>query len=65
MIEQIAEEFIEKNEKKICRILEVTNLNRYRAENEMYQIFTNYLDSHLWFYNEKIQEIFENSKYRF
>lgn len=64
VIEKIAEKFIEKNEKKICRILGVTNLNRYRAENEMYQVFTNYLDSHVWFYDEKIQKIYENSKYR-
>ncbi|MCI5165520.1 MAG: hypothetical protein D3903_05360 [Candidatus Electrothrix sp. GM3_4] len=65
VIEEIADKFIEENEKEICRILEVQDLDMYKSENEMYEIFTNFIDSHLMFCNDNIQAIFEKSKYRF
>ncbi|TAA74135.1 MAG: hypothetical protein CDV28_1389 [Candidatus Electronema aureum] len=39
-------------------------MKEYIAENELYEIYTNYLDSHLWFKDQEIQNLFENSKYR-
>ncbi len=59
VIEQIADRFIDENEEEICKILEVQDLEKYRKENEMYKIFSDYLDSYLRFHNDEIQEIYE------
>ena len=61
-LDQIAQQFIEENEEEISHILKVEDLNN--EDNELYEIFTNYLDSNLRFKDEKIQELFENSKYQ-
>jgi hypothetical protein len=63
LIFQIAEKFIEENESEIKAILNVLDLDEYRSYNELYEIYTNYIDSHLWFKDEKIQALFEQSKF--
>lgn len=63
LIYKIAEEFIRENQSQIEDILNVKNLSEYRDNNELYEIFTNYIDSHLWFKNEDIQNLFEQSRY--
>jgi len=67
VITQIAEQFIDENQDKIEKILdlwEFWNLYDYMNSHEIYEIYTNYIDSHLWFKDEAIQELFENSKYQ-
>ena len=63
-LRQIAERFISENQGEISNILWISDLEEYTAENDLYEIFTNYMDSHLRFKNEKIQELFEKSKYQ-
>ena len=67
VITQIAEQFIHDNHDEIEKILdlwEFWNLNTYLYSHDIYEIYTNFMDSHLWFNDEKIQELFENSKYQ-
>lgn len=67
VIRQIAEKFIDDNREEITKILELWeywNLDDYMSSNDLYEIFTNYIDSHLWFHDEKIQDLFEKSKYQ-
>ena len=46
--------FINQNLEEIEKIIE-------KDPNEVdYQVFTNYLDSHLWFNNEEVEELFQN-----
>jgi hypothetical protein len=46
--------FIEQNSEEIQRITE-------KDPNEAdYTIFTNYLDSHLWFNNQEVETLFQN-----
>lgn len=63
---QIAEKFIEDNQEKIEKILDLwdSTIYDYMNYHEIYEIFTNYIDSHIWFNDEKIQELFEQSEYR-
>jgi hypothetical protein len=66
-IRQIAEKFIEEYREEISIILDLWdywNLDEYISYHDLYEIYTNYMDSHLWFSNDKIQELFENSKYQ-
>ncbi len=63
LIYKIAEEFIRDNQSQIEDILNVKNLSEYRDNNELYEIFTNYIDSHLWFKNQDIQNLFEQSRF--
>ncbi len=63
-LRKIAEEFIAENQEEICSILEVSDLEEYISDNDLYETFTNCMDSHLWFINEEIQELFEKSKYQ-
>lgn len=67
VIRTIAEKFIEECKQEISLVLELQfdwTLEDYMAYHDLYEIYTNYIDSHLWFYNEKIQELFEKSKYQ-
>jgi hypothetical protein len=67
IIKSIAEQFIDENREDIEMILELweyLNLEDYMSYHDLYEIYTNYMDSHLCFYNEKIQELFEKSKYQ-
>jgi hypothetical protein len=67
VIRQIAEQFIQENKDEILEILdlwEFWNLDDYMSSNDIYEIFTNYIDSHLRFNDEKIQALFEKSKYQ-
>jgi len=61
---QIAEEFIAENQEEICNILEITDLNEYISNNDLYETFINCIDSHLRFKDEEIQALFEKSKYQ-
>jgi len=63
-LHQIAEEFIAENQEEICSILEITDLDEYVSNNDLYETFTNCMDSHLRFRDEEIQELFEKSKYQ-
>ncbi len=47
----IKNKFVENNLDEICKI-----------NNKNYEIFTNYMDSHLWFEDEQLQTLFENWK---
>ncbi len=62
-IRTIAWKFIEENKAIIEKILNTNDLDDYLSYNDIYEIYTNYLDSHLWFTNNEIQDLFENSKY--
>lgn len=59
----LAECFLKKYQHKISEMLNIWDFDRYREENELYETYTNLLDSHLWFHNEKIQNLFENSEF--
>lgn len=59
----LAEWFLKKYQHKISEMLNIWDFDRYREENELYEIYTNLLDSHIWFHNEKIQNLFENSEF--
>ena len=61
LIYRIAETFISENEIVIKQILNIWDLNEYRNNSEMYEIYTNYIDSHLWFKDERIQTLFDQS----
>lgn len=63
LIYNIAEMFLNENKAIIEKILNVRNLDEYRNNYDLYEIFTNYIDSHLWFKNEDIQRLFEKSKF--
>lgn len=68
VLQIIANKFIWEHEneiKKILGLLDSHNLEEYQSENELYEIYTNYMDSHLWFINDDIQDMFWNSDYRF
>lgn len=52
--EKIKRNFFEEKWEEIKEKLEISDL-----DNLDYEIFTNYMDSHLWFNDEKVQEIFE------
>lgn len=62
-IQQIANRFFDEYKNQIEEILNIRNLEQYRSENDVYEIYTNYLDSHLWFKDEKVQALFEQSRY--
>lgn len=62
-IYKVAEKFIEENESEIKAILNVWNLDEYRSYNDFYEIYTNYIDSHLRFKDERIQTLFEQSRF--
>ena len=67
VINTIAEQFIQENRDEIEKILdlwEFWNLDNYLNSNDIYENYTNFMDSHLWFNDEKIQDLFENSKYQ-
>ena len=67
VIFQIAEKFIEENQDEIEKILdlwEFWNLYDYMSSHDIYEIYTNYIDSHLRFKDEAILDLFENSKYQ-
>lgn len=59
----LAEWFIKKYQHKISEMLNIWDFDRYREENELYETYTNLLDSHIWFHNEKIQNLFENFEF--
>lgn len=60
----LAEWFLKKYKYKIEELLNIGDLERYREENdELYEVFINLLDSHLWFHNVKIQNLFESSEF--
>ena len=66
VIFQIAEKFIQENQEQIEKILdlwEFWNIYDYMSSHDIYEIFTNYIDSHLRFNDEKIQELFDKSEY--
>jgi hypothetical protein len=66
LIREVAEKFIWEYEAEIKEILnlwEYDDFDTYRSYHELYEIFANYMDSHLWFKNQKIQDIFEASDY--
>lgn len=52
--EQVKNLFIEANQSEIISITEKSD--PYDLD---YTIFTNYLDSHLWFNNQEIEELFQ------
>lgn len=59
----LAEWFLKKYQHKISEMLNIWDFDRYREENELYETYTNLLDSHIWFHNEKIQNLFENFEF--
>ena len=62
-IQQVAYKFFSEDQQQIEQLLNIRNLDLYMSENEIYEIFVNYLDSHLWFKDEKIQALFESSRF--
>ena len=60
-LEEIAEHFITNNENDIAALkLPTDTLN----EEELYEIYVNYIDSSLRFTDDNIQELFEKKGYR-
>lgn len=67
VINQIAERFIHDNQEEIEKILdlwEYWNIYDYMNSHEIYEVYTNYIDSHLWFKDDKIQDLFDKSEYQ-
>lgn len=66
IINKIAEKFIEKNQEEIEKILDLwdSTIYDYMSYHEIYEVYTNYIDSHLRFKDEKLQELFDKSEYR-
>ena len=67
VIREIAWNFIEEHKEDIHKILdlgEFWNIDDYMNSHDIYEIYTNFMDSHLWFQNEQIQELFEKSEYQ-
>lgn len=67
LIEKIAYDFLNKYEFKIKKYLWLKskeNLIDYIQEKDIFEIYTNYMDSHLWFKNDNIQTLFDKSDYR-
>ena len=65
-IREVVEKFIWEYEEQIKKILnfwEYEDLDDYRSYHELYEIYCNYLDSGLWFKEQKIQDLFEGSDY--
>lgn len=62
-IYKTAEKFLDENQDEIKKILNVWNLDEYRSYNDLYEIYTNYMDSHLRFKDERIQALFEQSRF--
>ena len=65
-IRAVAEKFIweyEEQIKKILNLWEYEDLDDYKSYHELYEIYCNYMDSHLRFKEQKIQDLFEGSAY--
>jgi len=62
-LHQLAESFLKSKKSQIEELLNIWDLDRYREDKDVYDIFTNYMDSHIWFQNESIQWLFENSSF--
>ncbi len=62
---KLAEWFLKTHQSQIEELLNISDFERYREENydEIYEIYVNYLDSHIWFKNDKIQSLYENSSF--
>ena len=61
ILREIAETFIENNRDEIEEIIDIIDIISW---NDIYNIYTNCIDSHLRFDNEKVQELFEKSEFR-
>ena len=55
--DEVKNKFLKENKEKIETILWESLENVWDFED--YEIFTNYLDSHLWFNNEEIENLFQ------
>lgn len=62
-LHQLAESFLKSSKTQIEELLNIWDLDRYSEDQGIYDIFTNYIDSHIWFRNELIQWLFENSSF--
>ena len=62
-IQQVAYKFFSEYQQQIEQLLNIGNLDLYMSENEIYEIYVNYLDSHLWIKHEKVQALFESSRF--
>lgn len=60
---KIAENFIAEKEAEIKSILNIWDLEEYRNYNDLYEIYVNYIDSHLWFKDQRIQDLFDQSEF--
>lgn len=59
-----AEEFTGKYKFEIWQILEIEDINSYLAENEVYEIYANGLESWISFKDKNVQNFFESIKYQ-
>lgn len=60
---QSSEKFIDEYEIQIKQILNVFDLNEYRNYNDLYEIYANSVASSISFIDERIQALFEQSRY--
>lgn len=61
----LAEWFFKQYEGKIENILNIQDFNRYREENDIYEVHANWNASEITFYNDKIDSLFVNSEFYF
>lgn len=62
-IKTIVFKFISDYQIVLENLLEIENIYDYESNNTMYSIQTNYIDSWVWFEDNRIQNLFESSKY--
>lgn len=61
----LVEWFLKKYKTKIENLLNIWDLERYREENEIYEIWAEWVGSSVTFFNEKIDSLFVNSEFYF
>lgn len=62
-IYDVAMIFIEEHSASIEQILNINDIYDYMSYNDIFEIYVNYLDSHLNFSNLEIQKLFDRSSY--
>ena len=63
ILKQEAEKFIGAYQYEIWEILEIPDIRKHLAENQIYEIYANGTESHITFNDENIQQLFETLRH--
>ncbi len=63
ILKQEAEKFIGAYQYEIWEILEIPDIKKHLAENQIYEINLDLTESHITFYDENIQQLFKDIKH--